>query len=125
MRTSKQYIRRREMGKCNRCGADSPDFTNCADCRKQLIDRYASRKASRVCTKCGKANVSGDFTRCIACRTQHRPYRQTQKRNARANQRCTDCGRPSGEFSRCKPCRHKRRLYKLRRLEQGIPRWRA
>ena len=133
--SAKRRRNRIAAGRCTRCGqASVPErSTVCESCRqaRQAVERelYASRRAARLCTRCGGPTTDGG-AQCAPCAVLDIERGRPERRNARNRQRywerraadrCTDCNAPSFGASRCPDCA--KHSYERSGFFRGIPVW--
>ena len=112
-----------EAGLCRQCGVRSPELgkVSCSQCLRRGRNKYADRKASGLCTKCGLQS-SDDTIFCEKCREENkqrsknyadehktegveraRRYRKLHGRNAQAENSTPAAKARKAEWSRNHP----------------------
>ena len=133
--SAKRGKARVEAGLCRHCGRRPPfeGGATCKPCRetRQAAERalYASRRAARLCTRCGGPATDGG-SQCAPCAVLETERGRSERKNARSRERywerraasrCTDCNAPSHGASRCEGCAE--RSYERSDFFRGIPVW--
>ena len=68
-------------------------------------ERYASRAAAGLCTRCGKAPSRPGCKTCEGCAAAQRDRAAAMRARRRGAGLCIQCGRPSDGAARCETCR--------------------
>lgn len=114
-----RYYRLRSERSCGQCGVPSSQ-ARCSGCKEDRKSKYAHRRESGVCGKCGK-EPSDRFAHCLSCRKKHQAALSSQYQIRKANGICTRCGIAEAMHSltHCLWCREDRRAKALQaRLQQ-------